>query len=122
MIAANDDTLGLAKARLALKILFLLTALLLIAAGAFVVASDAWAIARSKKAIHDFRKDHPCPTTGKAKGACPGYVIDHVKPLCAGGPDRPSNMQWQDIQSSKKKDRVEAQECRALRDKRDRTF
>src|SRR5438552_18344461 len=72
MIAANDETLGLARARLALKILFLLTALLLIAAGAFVVASDAWAIARSKKAIHDFRKDHPCPATGKAKGACPG--------------------------------------------------
>src|SRR5213075_3108085 len=113
MIAANDETLGLARARLALKILFLLTALLLIAAGAFVVASDAWAIARSKKAIHDFRKDHPCPATGKAKGACPGYVIDHVKPLCAGGPDRPANMQWQTVADAKKKDRLERQECRA---------
>src|SRR3954471_21168577 len=64
MIAANDETLGLATARLALKVLFLLTALLLIAAGAFLVASGAWAIARSKKAIHNFRKDHPCPATG----------------------------------------------------------
>ena len=122
MIAANDETLGLAKARLAIKILFLLTALFLIAAGAFVVASDAWGIARSKKAIHDFRKDHPCPATGNKSGACPGYVIDHVKPLCVGGPDRPSHMQWQTVFDAKRKDRVEAEACRALQNKRDRTF
>jgi hypothetical protein len=24
----------------------------------------------------------------------PGYVIDHFEPLCAGGADDPSNMQW----------------------------
>ena len=26
-------------------------------------------------------------------GACPGYVIDHVRPLACGGLDAPDNMQ-----------------------------
>src|SRR6266853_1431181 len=30
-----------------------------------------------------FVKEHPCPSTGKTKGRCPGYVVDHIKPLCA---------------------------------------
>src|SRR5260221_7651576 len=62
-----------------------------------------------------FMKKHPCPATGKTRGACPGYVVDHVKPLCAGGVDHPSNMQWQTIPEGKKKDRLEAEECRAYR-------
>ncbi len=111
--ATNDGTQGIARARLDVKVLAVLTALLLL--GALLFISDALATERSKKAIHDFRKDHPCPATGKTRGACPGYVIDQIKPLCAGGSDRPSNMQWQDIQAAKKKDRLEAQECRALR-------
>lgn len=59
-----------------------------------------------------FVQSHPCPSTGKTKGACPGYVVDHVKPLCAGGPDRPSNMQWQDVQAAKDKDRLEREQCK----------
>jgi hypothetical protein len=31
---------------------------------------------RSKKAIAEFRKAHPCAATHKTQGACPGYVID----------------------------------------------
>jgi hypothetical protein len=61
-------------------------------------------------------KSHPCPSTGKTKGRCPGYVVDHVKPLCAGGADRPSNMQWQTVKEAKKKDRLEAAECRRLKE------
>jgi len=57
-------------------------------------------------------KQHPGPATGKSRGACPGYVVDHVKPLCAGGPDHPSNMQWQTAAEAKKKDRLQAEECR----------
>ncbi len=34
-----------------------------------------------------FTKMYPCPSTGKTKGRCPGYVVDHVVPLCAGGRD-----------------------------------
>jgi hypothetical protein len=26
--------------------------------------------------------------------ACPGYVVDHIMPLCAGGADDPANMMW----------------------------
>ena len=64
-------------------------------------------IARSGKARTDFRKEHPCPSTGKATGACPGYVIDHVVPLKRGGADAPSNMQWQTEAAAKAKDQWE---------------
>ncbi len=41
----------------------------------------------------------------------PGYVVDHVVPLCAGGADRPSNMQLQTISAAKAKDRQEKAMC-----------
>jgi hypothetical protein len=59
-----------------------------------------------------FVQQHPCPSSGKTKGRCPGYVVDHIKPLCAGGPDAPSNMQWQTIQQAKNKDRLELAQCK----------
>jgi len=68
-------------------------------------------INRSGVAISSFKKQHPCPATGKSAGRCPGYVIDHVKPLECGGTDAPSNMQWQTSAAAKAKDRTEAQ-CR----------
>jgi hypothetical protein len=64
-------------------------------------------IKRSAKAKDDFRRNHPCPSTGKTRGACPGYVIDHVQALKHGGADAPSNMQWQTKAAAKAKDRVE---------------
>lgn len=64
-------------------------------------------IHRSAKARDDFKKQHPCPSTGKASGACPGYVIDHVTPLKRGGADAPSNMQWQRTADAKAKDKWE---------------
>jgi hypothetical protein len=42
----------------------------------------------------------------------PGYVVDHIKPLACGGPDDPSNMQWQTIDDAKEKDRWERAGCR----------
>ena len=48
--------------------------------------------------------------TGYPKGR-PGYVIDHVIPLACGGPDAPSNMQWQTVADAKAKDRVELKGC-----------
>ena len=72
------------------------------------------AIAKSERDPHQraaFVKVHPCPANGKTRGSCPGYVVDHIKPLCAGGADYPSNMQWQTVAEAKKKDRLEAEEC-----------
>jgi hypothetical protein len=64
-------------------------------------------IERSAVAKHAFEKDHPCPATGKTSGACPGYVVDHIKPLATGGADTPSNMQWQTTEEGKLKDKTE---------------
>lgn len=73
-----------------------------------VVTRDAHGrIARSVKAKDEFRKSHPCPSTGRSLGACPGYVIDHVQPLKRGGSDAPNNMQWQTTAAAKAKDRWE---------------
>jgi len=64
-------------------------------------------IARSQKAKDQFKKSHPCPSSGKSSGACPGYVIDHVQALKRGGADAPSNMQWQTKEAAKAKDKWE---------------
>ena len=64
-------------------------------------------IKRSTLAKNDFKKQHPCPATGKSSGACPGYVIDHKQALKRGGKDAPSNMQWQTKEAAKAKDRWE---------------
>jgi len=62
---------------------------------------------RSRSARESFKRSHPCPSTGKKSGACPGYTIDHIKPLKRGGADAPLNMQWQTKAGAKAKDRWE---------------
>jgi hypothetical protein len=69
-------------------------------------------IARSEAAKHSFEKSHPCPSTGRSGGHCPGYVVDHIKPLACGGADAPSNMQWQTEAEGKAKDAWERKGCR----------
>jgi hypothetical protein len=64
-------------------------------------------IARSSKAKGEFMRRHPCPSTGKTYGACPGYVVDHITPLKHGGSDSSSNMQWQTKAAAKSKDKYE---------------
>jgi hypothetical protein len=68
-------------------------------------------IHRSSSAKHDFMKMQRCPSTGAVNGGCPGYVIDHIKPLACGGSDSPSNMQWQTVEAAKDKDRWERKAC-----------
>ena len=83
---------------------------------AALVAQDADAkILRSSSAKAEFKRLQLCPSTGRPRGACPGYIIDHVVPLCAGGPDDPGNMQWQTVEAAKVKDRAERRQCRAFR-------
>ena len=86
----------------------LLRTCLLIAALCVSGAADA----RSKAQVNHFKNTHPCPATGKTRGPCLGYVVDHIKPLCAGGVDHPSNMQWQTVEDAKIKDRAERAQCR----------
>lgn len=62
----------------------------------------------------EFRAITACPATGKIQRWCPGYVVDHIEPLCAGGHDAPSNMQWQTKAASYKKDALERSVCSKL--------
>jgi hypothetical protein len=66
---------------------------------------------RSQKAKSLFKQMHPCPSTGRIKGSCPGYIIDHIIPLACDGADDPQNMQWQTKVDAKLKDKWERRNC-----------
>jgi len=66
---------------------------------------------RSQSVKHEFQRLHPCPSTGRTTGACPGYVKDHIVALGCGGPDIVANLQWQTIEAAKAKDRWERRAC-----------
>lgn len=82
---------------------------------ALLVAGSSWAGERSRAARAEFQRQQPCPANGARRGPCPGHVVDHVVPLCAGGADHPSNMQWQPVLRAKEKDRLERRICRRAR-------
>ena len=84
------------------------TALILMLA----LAAQTQAAERSRQAVAEFKRAHPCPATGKPRGACPGWIVDHITPMCAGGPDNRDNMQWQTVAEAKLKDRAERAQCR----------
>lgn len=67
---------------------------------------------RSAAVRAEFKRLNPCPSTGERRGSCPGWVIDHIDPLCNGGLDAVSNMQYQTIEDAKVKDRWERELCR----------
>lgn len=75
---------------------------------------------RSAKAKAAFQRMNPCPRNGAARGRCPGYDIDHVKALCAGGPDVPGNMQWLTLEEHREKTRKDVFECRLQRKAREK--
>lgn len=81
-----------------------------------LISAPAWSGERPRSAAAkaEFKRTNPCPSTGSPRGLCPGHVIDHVTPLCAGGEDAPRNMQWQTVEAAKIKDRREREQC-ALR-------
>lgn len=71
---------------------------------------------RSYIARSNFIKTNPCPNNLNIyKNKCPGYIVDHIVPLCAGGLDSPINMQWQTIKEAKDKDKLEWKKCAAIR-------
>jgi hypothetical protein len=90
------------------RILLLLTLLL----AAAMISNPAEAeYRRSQKAKVAFKRENPCPATGRDKGSCPGYIIDHIVPLACGGADAPYNMQWQTLAAAKAKDKWERKGC-----------
>lgn len=80
-----------------------------------LLASSGHTASRSAAARAEFQHQQPCPATGLTRGACPGYVADHRMPLCAGGEDHPSNLQWQTVADAAAKDAHELRLCRALK-------
>lgn len=74
-----------------------------------LLALDAEAATRNRAQRDAFVRTHACPATHstKPRAACPGYVVDHIKPLCKGGPDKATNMQWQTVAAAKAKDKWE---------------
>lgn len=80
-----------------------------------VLSAVLSAAERSGAQRAEFMRHNPCPANGNSRGTCPGHVVDHITPLCAGGEDRPHNMQWQTIDEGKRKDKEEHRQCRELR-------
>jgi len=72
-------------------------------------------IQRSAAEVLEFKRHNPCPSTGQRRGACPGWQIDHVWPLCSGGPDTLENMQWLTVAEHRIKTRADLRVCRYLR-------
>lgn len=86
-----------------------------LAASLILATGIVAACPRSRAERSEFQRLHPCPANGLQRGPCPGYVVDHIVPLCAGGPDLPQNMQWQRVDEAKIKDREEKRACHAER-------
>lgn len=89
----------------------------LVAALLFALPLSALAqqIERSRAVVHAFRSVHACPSTGLHRGPCPGWQVDHVQPLCSGGPDTRANMQWLSADDHRIKTRQDLRVCRYLR-------
>jgi hypothetical protein len=54
-------------------------------------------ISQNPAPVRKFRATHPCPANQSLKGGCPGYLVDHIKPLDRGGKDTPQNMRWRSV-------------------------
>ncbi len=86
-------------------------ALALLAALMLCTGAEA-RIHRSQVVRHAFVKEQACPSTGRHRLPCPGWVIDHVIALACGGEDAVSNLQWQTTEDAKAKDKWETKGCR----------
>ena len=69
--------------------------------------AEANSDSRSPAVTAEFERMNPCPSTGNTHGACPGWIKDHVIPLCEGGADAVSSLQRQTVDGAKAKDKWE---------------
>lgn len=74
-------------------------------------AAEPHAAERDAAAKAAFRRDNPCPANDHSRGPCPGWQVDHIQPLCAGGQDHPDNMQWLTIDQHRIKTRQDRKRC-----------
>lgn len=88
-------------------------AIVSIAACAISIGASA-RIPRNSEVLREFQRQTPCPATQSIAGPCPGWQIDHIEPLCAGGADRVENLQWLTVQEHKWKTRTDVRVCRSL--------
>lgn len=77
--------------------------------------------AQAKKGSHGdpaqrsaFRQANPCPSNGETSGACPGFVIDYIRPRSCGGADTPENMHWRSAEMARQHDKAELKDCNKL--------
>ena len=89
--------------------------ILILLLGAFLWAAAEAGQVRSRAARAEFVRQHHCPATGKPRGPCPGWEVDHRVALKCGGADRPHNMQWLTAAQHKAKTKREARMCRRRR-------
>lgn len=75
---------------------------------------DGFTDSRSKAVVKLFKATTVCPSTGQKTKRCPGYIVDHIIPLCADGPDTLDNLQYQTLEQSKIKDKWERKLCSKL--------
>lgn len=78
---------------------------------AFSIGAEA-KTPRGTAARYQFVKATACPSTDRHRLPCPGYQVDHIIPLCFGGPDDPANMQWLTVEAHKAKTRLDLKACR----------
>lgn len=100
--------------------LFVYTLLAVLAAfviSFFLVPNADSRIVRSRAPLLEYRKNNPCPATGKLEiyTPCKGYVLDHKRPLCSGGLDAASNLVWEEYKESKLKDKQEIKLCALMK-------
>lgn len=90
----------------------MIAAAILCLAAALLAAPAEAQIKRDRSQVRAFRAENPCPATGRTRGACPGWHVDHIIALCAGGEDHPRNMQWITKEDHRFKTLVDVRECR----------
>ena len=113
--AREPDSIGhrrpLAAAIRMTKPLFLLCLLLATLPG----------LADARNKYHDraeqraFRLQTPCPSTGQAEGACPGWQVGYIVELCAGGQDKRENMRWITPEDKRFIKQTNGKDCKKLR-------
>lgn len=85
---------------------------------ACAAALACWAPANANSAKRDpavrreFQRLVPCPSTGKTRGRCDGFQVDHRIPLCFYGVDHPWNMQWLSVRDHREKTKLDVKVCK----------